>query len=181
MLKLDNLTKALNEFGDKVIEDSKKNLVDRKKVASGKLLNSMKNNGAKVTAKSLELNINMADYGAFIDKGVSGVKVKYDTPYSYTNKMPPPSALDGWIVRKGIAPRNGKGQFTGRSISSVGFEKSIQFLIARKIFFNGIKPTHFLSDAVKKNFNLLPDIIQKSFIVDTQKAIDFIIKSNFNK
>lgn len=173
MLKLDNLTKALNDFGDKVIEDSKKNLIDRKKVSSGKLLSSLKNNGAKVTRKSLELNINMSEYGAFIDKGVSGVKVKYNTPYSYTNKMPPPKALDGWIVKKNIAPRNDKGQFLTR--------KSVQFAIARSIFYNGIKPSNFLSDAVKKNFNLLPNIVQKSFIVDAQNAIDFIIKSNFNK
>lgn len=173
MLKLDNLTKALNDFGDKVIEDSKKNLIDRKKVSSGKLLSSLKNNGSKVTRKSLELNINMSEYGAFIDKGVSGVKVKYNTPYSYTNKMPPPKALDGWIVKKNIAPRNDKGQFLTR--------KSVQFAIARSIFYNGIKPSNFLSDAVKKNFNLLPNIVQKSFIVDAQNAIDFIIKSNFNK
>ena len=173
MLKLDNLTKALNDFGDKVIEDSKKNLIDRKKVSSGKLLSSLKNNGSKVTRKSLELNINMSEYGAFIDKGVSGVKVKYNTPYSYTNKMPPPKALDSWIVKKNIAPRNDKGQFLTR--------KSVQFAIARSIFYNGIKPSNFLSDAVKKNFNLLPNIVQKSFIVDAQNAIDFIIKSNFNK
>jgi len=172
MLKLDNLTEALNGFANNVIEDSKQNLIDRKKVSSGKLLSSLKNNGAKVTKRAIELNINMAEYGAYIDKGVSGVKVKYNTPYSYTNKMPPPSALDVWIVRKGIAPRTKTGQFLSR--------KSIQFAIARSIFFNGIKPTNFLSDAVKKNFNLLPDIVQKSFIVDAQKAIDFIIKSNFN-
>ena len=173
MLRLDNLTEALNNFGNKVVEDSKQNLIDRKKVSSGKLLSSLKNNGAKVTKNAIELNINMVDYGAYIDKGVSGVKKKYDTPYSYTNKMPPPSALDGWIIKKGIAPRTKTGQFLSR--------KSIQFAIARSIFNNGIMPTHFLSDAVKKNFNLLPDIVQKSFIVDAQNAIDFIIKSNFNK
>ena len=171
MLKTDNLTAALNNFGDQVIEDSKQNLKDRKKVASGKLLNSMKNNGAKVSKNSIELKINMADYGAFVDKGVSGIIKKYDTPYSYTNKMPPPKAFDGWIVRKGIAPRTKTVQFLSR--------KSIQFAIANNIFHYGIKPTHFLSDSVKKNFKLLPDIITKSLFLDAENAIDFIIKSNF--
>lgn len=173
MLDITNLTIALDNFGNKVIEDAKKNLVDKKKVSSGKLLNSLKNNGSKVTKRAIELNINMTDYGAFIDKGVSGVKKKYDTPYSYTNKMPPPSALDGWIVRKGIAPRTKTGQFLSR--------KSIQFAISRSIFNNGIKPTHFLTDSVKENFKLLPDIVQKSFLIDATKAVNFIIKSNFNK
>lgn len=173
MLELENLTKAINNFGDKVIEDAKQNLKDKKKVSSGNLLKSMKNNGAKVTGKSLELKINMATYGAFVDQGVSGVITKYNTPYSYKNKMPPPKAFDGWIVRKGIAPRNEKGQFLSR--------KSIQFAISRSIFNYGIKPTHFLTDAVKKNFKLLPDIIQKSFLIDAEKAVNFIIKTNFNK
>lgn len=173
MLKLENLTKELNNFGDKVIEDAKQNLKDKKKVASGNLLNSMKNNGCKASKNSIELNVNMATYGAFVDKGVSGMIQKYDTPYSYTNKMPPPKAFDGWIVRKGIAPRTKTGQFLSR--------KSIQFAIANSIFRYGIKPSHFLSDAVKKNFKLLPEIIQKSFKVDAENAINFIIKSNFNK
>ena len=37
-----------------------------------------------------------------LDRGVSGRKRKYDTPYSYKDKMPPPKSLDQWVVRKGI-------------------------------------------------------------------------------
>ncbi len=92
--------------------------------------------------------------------------------------MPPPSALDGWIVRKGLAPRQ-NGKFTGRTINSVGFKKSIQFLVARSIFFNGIKPTHFLTDAVRSNINLLPKEIKESFALDLNASVDLIIKSNF--
>jgi len=175
MLKINtsNLEQALFKFADKVVINAKANLKAKDKVASGKLLNSVKVGKIKVSRRSIELNIDFEKYGAFIDKGVSGVKKKYNTPYSYTNKMPPPSALDGWIVRKGIAPRNDKGQFQSR--------KSVQFAIARSIFNNGIKPTHFLSDAVKKNIKTIPSQFQEALALDVKSTVDFLIKSNFNK
>jgi hypothetical protein len=179
-MNLQETTKALNIFGEAVVYDAKQNLKNSDKVASGKLLNSVGTSGAKLTGKSLQLNINLESYGAFIDKGVSGVNVKYNTPYSYTNKMPPPSALDGWIVRRGLAPRQ-NGKFTGRTISAVGFKESIQFLVARSIFFNGIKPSYFLSDAVKKNISKLPTELTKAFALDLDSTINFIIKSNVKK
>ncbi len=63
--------------------------------------------------------------------------------------MPPPSSLDKWIVRKKLAPRK-NGKFTDRKIDKVGFQKSIQFLIARSIFMKGIKPSLFLQDHLKR-------------------------------
>ena len=87
----------------------------------------------------------MDSYGTFVDKGVSGTKVKrsfkdykgrtISSPYKYTTKQPPSRVLDKWIVKKGIAPRDEKGRFMSR--------KSISFLIARSIKKNGIKSTSF--------------------------------------
>jgi len=171
MLDTINLQSALTKFGNKVVVDAKANLTSRDKVASGKLLNSIEVQNIKVSKRSIELNIKFEKYGAFIDKGVSGVKKKYDTPYSYTNKMPPPSALDSWIVIRGIAPRNNKGQFQTR--------KGIQFAIARSIFNNGIKPSLFLTDAVKKNIGIIPMQLKEAMSLDVKSSVDFIIKSNF--
>ena len=54
----------------------------------------------------------MADYGTFLDKGVSGSKKKRSftnikgrkesSPYSYTTKGPPIDILSKWIKKKGI-------------------------------------------------------------------------------
>jgi hypothetical protein len=172
-MKYDNTIDALNLFGTRVVADAKANLVREQKVSSGELLNSVKSTGVVFGPNSLTLNISMADYGSFIDQGVSGVKVKYDTPFAYTTKMPPPSALDKWIVKKGIAPRTAKGEFLSR--------KSVQFAIARSIFFNGIKPTHFLTDAVKKNMVLIPQQIKEAFALDLNSTVNLIIKSNFKR
>jgi hypothetical protein len=179
-MKLTNTKIAIDNWANQVVEDAKKNLVSSNAVSSGGLYNSLSNTGTIVGKNSLQVGITMKDYGAFIDQGVSGIKKKYNTDFSYTTKMPPPSALDGWIVRKGLAPRQ-NGKFTGRKIDSVGFKKSIQFLVARSIFYNGIKPTHFLTDAVKDNVKELPDEIKKSFALDINASIDLIIKSNFKK
>jgi hypothetical protein len=114
----------------------------------------------------------MAAYGAFVDQGVSGTEKKYNTKYSYTTKPPPPSAFDNWMVRRGIAPRTTGGQFLSR--------KSIQFAMSRSIFKNGIEPSYFLTDAVKKNFNTLPNVIVNALELDVKKTVDLLIKTNFN-
>ena len=73
MLKIDNLKEALDDFSNKVIEDAKANLQSTGKVDTGQLKNSLVNKGAKVSKNSIEINILMSEYGAFVDKGVRGV------------------------------------------------------------------------------------------------------------
>tara|TARA_R110000822_G_scaffold51737_1_gene134473 strand:- start:60 stop:581 length:522 start_codon:yes stop_codon:yes gene_type:complete len=173
MLEFDNLKKGLQSFANNIVVDAKANLQRKDKVVSGELYNSIKATGVVLSKNSLEIGVLMADYGGFIDKGVSGTETKYNTKYSYTNKMPPPSAFDGWSVRRGIAPRNEKGQFLTR--------KSLQFAIAMSVFKHGIKPSNFLTEAVQKNIPLLPESINKRFGLDVKNAVDFIIKTNKKK
>jgi hypothetical protein len=114
----------------------------------------------------------MADYGTFQDKGVSGTEKKYNTPYTYRDKMPPTRALDGWTVRKGIAPRDEKGRFLSR--------KTLTFLIARSIYRNGIKPSLFFTTPFKKYVKDLPEEIAEAFALDVEEFINFINKQNFS-
>lgn len=171
MLDYTNLKTALEAFRDKVVRDSKQSLKQQKKIASGRLYKSIQGSPVKVTENSLEFNISMEDYGTFIDKGVSGVKRKFSTPYSYKDKMPPMSSLDKWIVRKGIAPRDEKGQFIKR--------RSLQYLIARSIYENGIKPSLFFTKPFEKHYKQLPDALEKAFALDVDEFVDFINKQNF--
>lgn len=173
-MQLDNFKKALEVFRDKVIEESKQNLRKAGK-GGGNLENSIKGSEVKVTDRSLQFEIEMAKYGTFQDKGVSGVKKKYNTPYSYKSKMPPPSKLDKWIVKKGLAPRD-KGKFKGRTISAVGFQKSIQFLIARSIFYNGIKPSLFFTKPFLKYSKDLPTELEVAFGLDAESFLEFTTK-----
>jgi len=171
MLDYTNLKTALEAFRNKVVRDSKRSLKQQKKVVSGRLYKSIKGSPVKVTENSLEFNISMEDYGTFIDKGVSGVNRKFNTPYTFRDRMPPMSSLDKWIVQKGIAPRDEKGQFIKR--------KSLQFLIARSIYQNGIKPSLFFTKPFEKHYKELPDALEKAFALDVDEFVDFINKQNF--
>lgn len=170
-MQLDNFKKALEEFRDKVIEESKQNLRKAGK-GGGNLENSIKGSEVKVTDRSLQFEIEMAEYGTFQDKGVSGVKKKYNTPYSYKSKMPPPSKLDKWTVKKGIAPRDEKGRFIKR--------KSLDFLIARSIFYNGIKPSLFFTKPFLKYSKNLPKELESAFALDTEAFLQFVTKQQLN-
>tara|TARA_R110002095_G_scaffold168121_1_gene145878 strand:- start:1002 stop:1433 length:432 start_codon:yes stop_codon:yes gene_type:complete len=140
---LSNVKDELNRFAKYVISQSRANLTRQKKNSSKELYNSL-DSEVNVSANSFSLSFLMAEYGVFQDKGVSGVKKKYNTKYAYTTKMPPPSKMDKWIVKKGIAPRGKDGKFISR--------KSLQFMIARSIFNNGIKPSLFFTKPFEKAF-----------------------------
>ena len=109
-----------------------------------------------VGPNSFSLTFSMEDYGEYQDKGVSGVKRKFNTPYKYTNKMPPPKAFAQWVVRKGLeGVRDKNGRFVPR--------KSLQWAIAKSVYNNGIKPSYFFSAPFKMNFAKLPPDIVKAF------------------
>jgi len=177
MLDKEETQETLDKFRKYVIQQAKSNLSKSKKNTSKKLYNSI-NGVSKVNPNSISLYFEMLDYGLYQDKGVSGKKKKYNTPYKYTNKMPPPNKLDKWIVRKGLAPRDTKGRFTGRSISSVGFAKSISFLIARSIYMNGIKPSLFFTKPFRKYTQDLPIVIAEALRIDADKFFEVTIKTN---
>lgn len=165
---LENVQKELNAFAKYVISQSRANLTRSKKNSSKQLYNSL-DSDLKVSENSFSLSFLMEDYGVFQDKGVSGVKKKYNTPYSYTTKMPPPSKMDKWIVRKGIAPKDDKGKFIKR--------KSLQFMIARSIFNNGIKPSLFFTKPFKKAFKNLDKNIVKAFKLDVEQLLETTINN----
>ena len=170
-MQLERFKEALELFRNQVINEAKANLRKEGK-GGGDLERSIEGSDVKVTERSLEFEIKMNDYGVFQDKGVSGVKKKYSTPYSYKSKMPPPSKLDKWTVKKGIAPRDEKGRFMSR--------KSLQFLIARSIFYNGIKPSLFFTKPFEKYAKGLPKELEKAFALDTASFLEFTNKQQLN-
>ena len=140
------LERYLNSFGKSVVNKAKGILKKKDKVVSGKLLNSIKFRIVK-DEDSLSVEFLMVDYGTFVDKGVSGTQRKR-TYVDYKGQRKTSEygfgksrdggltrGLDSWIVRRGIAPRDAQGKFISR--------KSIKFLIARKIYTQGIEGISF--------------------------------------
>ena len=77
--------------------------------------------------------------------------------------MPPPSKGDKWIVQKGIAPRDKNGKFISR--------KSLQFMSARSIFNNGIKPSLFFTKPFEKAFKGLNKDLVKAYKLDVEQLM----------
>lgn len=162
-MQLKETKDILNKFAKYVIQQSRTNLTKGKKNSSKALYNSLGYN-IKETSKGVSIEFLMDEYGIYQDKGVSGKKKKYNTPFSYKDKMPPSSALDKWAVRRGIAPRDKSGKFIPR--------KSINYLIARSIFNKGIKPSLFFTKPFEKGFKNLPPELIKGFINDIENTIE---------
>lgn len=164
--------KALIKFRDTIINEAKANLKSMGKDSTGNLSKSIEGQ-VKEMPNSISMYFQMEAYGFFQDKGVSGIKKKYNTEFSYTTKMPPPSKLDKWIVRKGIAPRDKQGKLMSR--------KGLQFAIARGIFMNGIKPSLFFTTPFEKAFKQMPDVLVQKYGLDAEQLFDSIMKETLTK
>lgn len=164
----ENTKKALEDFGKYLVKQAKTNLTKSNKNASKKLYESLKYN-VSVSEKSFSFSLEMEDYGEYQDKGVSGKKKKYNTPFSYKDKQPPAKAFDKWIVKKGIAPRSAKGQFQNR--------KGLAFAIARSVFYNGIKPSLFLTKPFNSGFDRLDDTIIEAYGLDVETFLKYVIEN----
>lgn len=148
---------ALDKFRKNVISDARRNFIG--KSASGKGIRSL-DSELNTYPRSFDLDFFMEDYMEYQDKGVSGKKKKYNTPYSYKDKRPPASAFDKWTIRRGLAPRNEQGQFLSR--------RSLNFAIAQSVFMYGIKPSLFFTRAFNKHFVKLPDETIEAFGLDAE-------------
>ena len=168
------LENYLNRFAKSVVNNAKGILKRKKKVVSGKLLNSISYK-LKKDNDGLTVQFMMVDYGTFVDKGVSGTKQKRtyvdykgkrkDTPYEFgkTRDGGLTRGLDNWIVRRGIAPRDAKGRFISR--------KSIKFLIARKIYTQGIQGISFFQKPLQIGMRDFYNQVGKAIKEDIENII----------
>jgi|TARA_R100000084_G_scaffold53427_1_gene22442 hypothetical protein len=174
-MKTENLERYLNSFANQVVKESKA-ILQRQKGKTA-LASSIKTT-VTTDPNGYSVKFYMADYGTFVDKGVSGNKTKRSftnykgqnesSPYRYTNKQPPSGILDKWSVRKGIAPRDEKGRFIKR--------KSLIFLIARSIKSKGIQGISFFQKPLGINYKDLQKNLLKEFKEDVSTYITTFTK-----
>ncbi len=163
-MRLKETRNTLNKFAKYVIQQARTNLTKGKKNVTKELYNSL-DYSINTNPDSINVIFEMEDYGTFQDLGVSGTKKKYNTPYSYTTKMPPTKAFSQWVVRKGLEGTRDKK--TGRFLS----RKSLQYAVAKNIFKYGIKPSMFFTKPFERAFENLPIELQESFGIDIENAI----------
>jgi hypothetical protein len=169
-----NLDNALDLFTEFVVGKSKANLNRLKKNTTGNLNKSIKGY-YKVSKNSFQISFEMEDYGEFQDKGVQGTKSSKKAPNSPfkmgTGSAPKgmfKTAINAWVVRKGIAPRD-KGKFTDR--------KQLNYLIRKSIYETGLKTTNFFTEPFETAFKRLPDEIIEAYGLDIESLLQTSIKN----
>jgi hypothetical protein len=169
--------KALKDFGEEVVKISKSKLK-----GNGDLKKSI-DYDLQVGKRSFDLDFEMEDYGIFQDYGVQGADPsanpgKYKgvnrapfSPFKFGTGTAPKKqfklAINGWMIRKGIAPRAKDGKFTTR--------KQIAFLIRRSIYLSGIAPKKFFSDPFEQQYKKLPNKVVEAYGLDIENFMDFTL------
>jgi len=113
------------------------------------------------------------EYAAYINKGVSGIKKKYPTRFSFKGgDMPSKGHVDSimkWMKAKPLRLRDPE---TGSFVKSTeARKKSAAFGIARSIRRKGIEPTYFMDDAILDGIDKLEDIMGEFIEVEIDEAL----------
>ena len=159
--------KYLNDFAKYVIQQSRSNLTKGNKNVNKNLYNSL-DSQIEVGANSFRLAFLMENYGEFQDKGVSGTKKKYDTPFAYTTKRPPLKPIQDWVTKR-------RFQFKNKESGKFMSYKSTAYLIAGGILKNGIKPSLFFTKPFEKAFERLPDELVEAYGLDLEQFLQYTI------
>lgn len=161
MLNKENVNRVLSQFGQDVVNESRRNFLQKN--ATGKGSKSI-DYDINVFKNSIGMYFEMEDYMEYQDKGVSGTERKFNTPYAYNNKKPPTSAFDKWVIIRGLAARDESGRFLSR--------QSLKFALSNYIFKYGIKPSLFFTKAFEKHFRDLPDEIIEAYGLDLERLME---------
>lgn len=156
---LEKFTEELNNFAQELIEQYKQNLERSGHNATGELANSASFE-ISINDNSFEINLNLADYWIYVEEGRS------------PGKYPPPEAILKWITVKNILPREINGKLPS--------EKSISYLIGRKIAQEGTRGTHDLEEAKKEIISKYENILTEALIEDyNEEASNLFLQSLF--
>ena len=164
---------ALERFAKRVVKQARTNLTKGKKNVSKEFYDSL-GYDLNVHKNSFSLFMIMEDYGQFQDLGVKGANpslVKNGRQkghlgrFTFRNKMPPLEPLIKWAKFRNIRLRDAKGRF------SKGNYRTIGFILQKRIFAQGIKPSLFFTKPFVNAFKDLPEEVVEAFGLD---LTDFI-------
>lgn len=122
----EHLTAELEALGQEIISRYKQNLADNGHSATGNLANTATFT-IITSVGQIGIELSLADYWKYVEEGRS------------KGKFPPLDSIQNWIKAKSILPREINGKLPS--------EKSLAFLIGRKIAEEGIRGTHDLENA----------------------------------
>ena len=163
----------LDKFGKRLVQASRSSLTQQKVSASGELYKSI---GYDLTVSPNSFQFAFGStlpYSTFQDRGVSGTKKKYKTPFSYksSSKVVGMELATGtfasWAKQKGIKPRSKKVGSKGQFITYKSF--GIAIAANKKKF--GIKPKNFITRPFKNAFKALPDALIEAYGLELDRTL----------
>lgn len=158
---------VLQDFGNKLQDELRKSLQSKITTVTPKGLEQSIVFDITVLGSGYQFELLMNDYWKFVDKGVQGAggvmkngmawAVKnLSSPYRFSEKKPPISALAMWSNNQGANP----------------------FVVQRSVFHKGTKATNFFSEVVDN-----PELIN-NLIKDLEKAgareVEINLKNSIN-
>ena len=174
-MNIPSLERYLKSFGKQVVKEAKGNLSAAGK--GGALENSI---DFFVIRKdgTVTVRFKMASYGKFVDKGVSGNKVKRSytdykgktqtSPFKYTTKGPPIDILSKWVKRKGI---KGHGMKKGRDKNTGQYISGLAIYISHKIKVRGIQGISFFQKPLMRGMKEFGDKLGKAIKEDILNSL----------
>lgn len=137
------------KWAQSVVTNAKSILLRNKKIATGKLYNSITYN----VSKDGDISFSYAEEGKYVESG-----------RRKGARFPPPAPILKWIKIKGI---KGRDATTGRFIK----DKALVFLFQRAISRDGIKPVPFMKLSIDKATQQLMVDLEKSIAAYYQREI----------
>lgn len=172
---LNEVKDELITFGDSLVRQTRRNLKSEKMISSGVLYDSV-GFSMDQTLTGFIFYFEMVEYGFYQDEGVQGANPgKVNVNGKRGIQKAPGSrfkfgsgkgkgslfkGLDPWVVKKNIAPRNKKGQFMSRA--------SLKTAMAKSIFYQGLEPRHFFSNAWDKTTKHIDNTLATAYIEDVE-------------
>lgn len=163
---LKNTEAFIRKYGKEVVDEIKNRLVGAGKKATGKLIKSIRFE----VKKELDITFKMADYGQYVDKGVSGAGI----PDGFKGKLKPVVTSGKFKFRNKMPPDN-KSMRDWMKIK--GIPKKASFPVRRSIWIFGISPTNFFTIPTtrrQKQFN-------KGVEENMAKDFDILLQKELNK
>jgi hypothetical protein len=179
-MKLKASEKVLEKYKNYVIQQARANLSKGRNNMSKTLYNSLR--GEVVSEQDYAIiGFRMELYGQFLDEGVRGANPSLvkngkqnaaNSRFRFKSKRPPAGQIAEWAKKRGIRLRGENGQF------EKGNYKTLGFIIANRIYAQGIKPTLFFTKPFQAGYKkYIQEQMPSEVAIDVDRIIDFNLKA----
>lgn len=154
------LRSVLKDYGEFFELEYKTRLLDKDKLSSGRLAESVKTFVRSTGNVLFEVVVRLEDYWVWVENGRK------------PGKFPPVDKIKEWISVKPIFPKQSDG-------GKLPTQEQLAFLIGRKISLEGIKPTHLFEQSANAVYNKFYQDITDAVAQDAQNDISATIRNEF--